>query len=86
MPVRNDHQERTLIAPAIIAGVGVHTGRRVRLAVRPAPAGTGIVFVRTDVADLAETQALCDKTFAAFGACHFALFNAGINTGNGSSP
>ncbi|MEC7796811.1 MAG: UDP-3-O-acyl-N-acetylglucosamine deacetylase, partial [Pseudomonadota bacterium] len=51
MPVRNDHQERTLIAPAIIAGVGVHTGRRVRLAVRPAPAGTGIVFVRTDVTD-----------------------------------
>ena len=51
LPVRNDHQERTLIAPAIIAGVGVHTGRRVRLAVRPAPAGTGIVFVRTDVTD-----------------------------------
>ncbi len=39
------------MAPAIIAGVGVHTGDRVRLAVRPAPAGTGIVFVRTDIKD-----------------------------------
>ena len=51
MSVRNDHHERTIVAPAIIAGVGVHTGRRVRLAVRPAPSGTGIVFVRTDITD-----------------------------------
>lgn len=50
-PVRHDHHERTIVAPAIIAGVGVHTGQRVRLAVRPAPAGTGIVFVRTDICD-----------------------------------
>ena len=51
MPVRNDHLQKTTVAPAIIAGVGVHTGDRVRLAVRPAPVGTGIVFVRTDVTD-----------------------------------
>lgn len=51
MPVRNDHRQKTTVAPAIIAGVGVHTGDRVRLAVRPAPAGTGIVFIRTDVTD-----------------------------------
>lgn len=51
MPVRNDHRQKTTVAPAIIAGVGVHTGDRVRLAVRPAPAGTGIVFVRTDIKD-----------------------------------
>ncbi|MBX9461270.1 MAG: UDP-3-O-acyl-N-acetylglucosamine deacetylase [Brevundimonas sp.] len=51
MPVRNDHHQKTTVAPAIIAGVGVHTGDRVRLAVRPAPVGTGIVFVRTDVRD-----------------------------------
>lgn len=51
MPVRNDHHQKTTVAPAIIAGVGVHTGGRVRLAVRPAPVGTGIVFVRTDVTD-----------------------------------
>lgn len=51
MSVRNDHHQKTTIAPAIIAGVGVHTGKRVRLAVRPAPVGTGIVFVRTDITD-----------------------------------
>ncbi len=31
--------------------MGVHTGQRVRLAIRPAPTGTGIVFVRTDITD-----------------------------------
>ena len=31
--------------------MGVHTGQRVRLAIRPAAPGTGIVFVRTDIAD-----------------------------------
>jgi UDP-3-O-[3-hydroxymyristoyl] N-acetylglucosamine deacetylase len=51
LSVRNDHHQRTTVAPAIIAGVGVHTGDRVRLAVRPAPVGTGIVFVRTDIKD-----------------------------------
>jgi UDP-3-O-[3-hydroxymyristoyl] N-acetylglucosamine deacetylase len=51
LPARPDHRERTLIAPAICAGVGVHTGQRVRLAIRPAPTGTGIVFIRTDITD-----------------------------------
>lgn len=46
-----DNSEHTLAAPAICAGVGVHTGERVRLSIRPAPAGAGIVFVRTDVKD-----------------------------------
>lgn len=51
MPASFDHRQRTTVAPAIIAGVGVHTGDRVRLAVRPAAEGTGIVFVRTDIFD-----------------------------------
>ncbi len=51
MPPRHDHRERTLVAPAICAGVGVHTGQRVRLAIRPAAPDTGIVFVRTDITD-----------------------------------
>jgi UDP-3-O-[3-hydroxymyristoyl] N-acetylglucosamine deacetylase len=46
----SDYQH-TLAAPAIIAGVGVHTGQRVRLSIRPAPTDTGIVFVRTDIQD-----------------------------------
>ncbi|MFN3536781.1 MAG: UDP-3-O-acyl-N-acetylglucosamine deacetylase [Brevundimonas sp.] len=48
---RDDHHESTVNAPAICAGVGVHSGERVRLVIRSAPAGTGVVFVRTDVTD-----------------------------------
>lgn len=33
------------------AGVGVHSGTHVRIVLSPAPADTGIVFVRTDVRD-----------------------------------
>jgi UDP-3-O-[3-hydroxymyristoyl] N-acetylglucosamine deacetylase len=41
--------QHTLVSPAILAGVGLHTGERVRLAIKPASAGSGIVFVRTDI-------------------------------------
>ena len=33
------------------AGVGVHSGAHVRLALTPAPADSGIIFIRTDVRD-----------------------------------
>jgi UDP-3-O-[3-hydroxymyristoyl] N-acetylglucosamine deacetylase len=45
------HQQ-TLASPAIFAGLGLHTGQPVRVAVRSAAAWSGIVFVRTDVTDL----------------------------------
>ena len=41
--------QHTLAKPALFAGVGLHTGRHVRAAIRPAPVGAGIVFVRTDL-------------------------------------
>ena len=41
--------QHTLAGPAIFAGIGLHTGEHVRLAIRPAPIDHGIVFVRTDV-------------------------------------
>jgi UDP-3-O-[3-hydroxymyristoyl] N-acetylglucosamine deacetylase len=50
LPVTPRPSQKTIVAPAIIAGVGVHTGDRVRLAMRPA-ARAGIVFVRTDITD-----------------------------------
>ena len=43
--------QHTLRAPALFAGVGVHTGAYTRVNVRPAAANSGIVFVRTDVRD-----------------------------------
>ena len=48
--MRLDLRQHTLAGSAICAGVGVHTGERVRLAIRPAPADSGIVFVRSDMA------------------------------------
>jgi len=42
--------QQTLARTISVAGVGLHSGREVRATLRPAPAGRGIVFVRTDVA------------------------------------
>jgi UDP-3-O-[3-hydroxymyristoyl] N-acetylglucosamine deacetylase len=39
------------MSPALFAGVGVHTGAYTRVSVRPAPADSGVVFVRSDVKD-----------------------------------
>jgi UDP-3-O-[3-hydroxymyristoyl] N-acetylglucosamine deacetylase len=41
--------QKTLKAPIGCVGIGLHTGRRVELRLLPAPAGTGIVFRRTDL-------------------------------------
>jgi UDP-3-O-[3-hydroxymyristoyl] N-acetylglucosamine deacetylase len=41
--------QRTIGNPAEVSGVGFLTGATVRLRFVPAPAGTGIVFVRTDL-------------------------------------
>lgn len=42
-------QQRTLLAPALIRGLGLLSGRSVRLRFRPAPPDTGLVFIRTDL-------------------------------------
>ena len=49
--LRAQEFQHTLQGPAIFAGVGVHTGAYTRVAVRPAPTNSGIVFVRTDLTD-----------------------------------
>ncbi|HTX49378.1 MAG TPA: UDP-3-O-acyl-N-acetylglucosamine deacetylase [Caulobacteraceae bacterium] len=41
--------QTTLAAPAVLSGVGVHSGAPVRMTLKPAPAGAGVVFVRTDL-------------------------------------
>lgn len=40
--------QKTLAKPIECTGVGIHSGEEVRLIINPAPAGHGIVFVRTD--------------------------------------
>jgi UDP-3-O-[3-hydroxymyristoyl] N-acetylglucosamine deacetylase len=39
--------QRTLKAPIGCTGIGLHSGRKVALTLRPAPEGSGIVFLRT---------------------------------------
>ena len=41
--------QRTIKALTRAVGVGVHSGQRVELTLRPAPADTGIVFRRIDL-------------------------------------
>ncbi len=41
--------QQTIERPAMCAGVGVHSGEKARLVLKPAPAGTGVRFRRTDL-------------------------------------
>jgi UDP-3-O-[3-hydroxymyristoyl] N-acetylglucosamine deacetylase len=43
------HLEQTIAAPIEFEGVGLHSGAPVKLRLLPAPAGSGIVFRRTDL-------------------------------------
>ncbi len=52
-------RRRTLKAPIGCVGVGLHSGRRAELTLRPAAAGTGILFRRTDLG--IEIPALFDR-------------------------
>jgi len=40
--------QRTIKKPAMISGIGLHSGARINLKMRPAAANTGIIFHRTD--------------------------------------
>jgi UDP-3-O-[3-hydroxymyristoyl] N-acetylglucosamine deacetylase len=51
-------KQRTLQKTTKTTGVGVHTGARVEMVLRPAPPDTGIVFQRTDLAQSIAIPAL----------------------------
>lgn len=54
-------KQRTLKASVSTTGVGLHTGDKVRLILRPAAAGTGIVFRRIDLADPVDIPARAEN-------------------------
>jgi UDP-3-O-[3-hydroxymyristoyl] N-acetylglucosamine deacetylase len=54
-------KQRTLKNPVKTTGVGLHTGVRVELGLRPAPVDTGIVFHRTDLPTPAVIPARADN-------------------------
>jgi UDP-3-O-[3-hydroxymyristoyl] N-acetylglucosamine deacetylase len=55
--------QRTIQNSVHSAGIGLHSGKRVNMLLRPAPAGTGIIFVRTDLGG-AKISALAANTGA----------------------
>lgn len=54
-------RQRTIDRPAHAIGVGVHTGRPVRMTLRPAPPDTGVEFVRLDATPRRSVRALADN-------------------------
>ncbi|MGN1357691.1 MAG: UDP-3-O-acyl-N-acetylglucosamine deacetylase [Succinivibrionaceae bacterium] len=42
-------KQRTLAKPVTVVGIGLHSGGKVTAVLRPASAGTGIVYTRTDL-------------------------------------
>jgi len=53
-------KQRTLKSSVSVTGVGLHSGQKVTLGLRPAPANTGIVFRRVDVKPVEEIRARVD--------------------------
>jgi len=49
--------QRTLKNPVEYRGVGLHSGKEIKVRVRPAEAGNGVTFVRTDLDDQPEVRA-----------------------------
>jgi UDP-3-O-[3-hydroxymyristoyl] N-acetylglucosamine deacetylase len=47
-------KQRTIKSLVKTVGIGLHSGRKVTLTLRPAPAGTGIVFTRVDLPEAVE--------------------------------
>ena len=54
-------RQRTLKNVIGATGVGLHTGKKVYLTLRPAPVNTGIVFRRVDLDPVAEIPAALDR-------------------------
>jgi UDP-3-O-[3-hydroxymyristoyl] N-acetylglucosamine deacetylase len=53
--------QRTLTNPIRASGVGLHSGKKVLMVLRPAPADTGVVFRRTDLDDAADVPAYAEN-------------------------
>ena len=60
--------QRTIKQPVHAIGIGVHSGQKVRMTLRPAGENTGVLFVRTDLPGRAsvraQAQSVSDTTLA----------------------
>lgn len=56
-----DYRQRTLRSEVGCTGIGLHTGKKIRLNILPAPCGSGIVFKRIDLPGRPEVKARFDS-------------------------
>src|SRR3990172_10566608 len=71
--------QRTLKNNIFCEGIGLHTGKNVQMTLKPAPEGTGVVFIRADLAN-AEIRALAYNTAATTYATTLSQDNASVKT------
>ncbi len=61
-------KQRTIATPIETVGIGLHSGRKVTLCIKPAPVNSGILFVRVDTPEQsvvpASVLAVCDTRLA----------------------
>jgi UDP-3-O-[3-hydroxymyristoyl] N-acetylglucosamine deacetylase len=58
-----DFRQKTLKQEVECTGIGLHTGQKIKLKLRPAPPGTGVRFVRTDLNKHPMVEACMDQVF-----------------------
>lgn len=54
-------RQRTINSPVHAIGIGVHSGAKVRMSLRPAKAGSGIQFVRSDLESVNRIRACAEN-------------------------
>ena len=58
---RRSSFQTTLVRKATLESVGIHSGKKVRCVIHPAPANHGIVFIRSDIKALPKIKADISK-------------------------
>jgi UDP-3-O-[3-hydroxymyristoyl] N-acetylglucosamine deacetylase/3-hydroxyacyl-[acyl-carrier-protein] dehydratase len=73
-------KQRTLAGETTLSGVGLHTGNMSTITFKPAPEGTGYVFVRTDLEGAPSVPALVDHVVELARGTTIALGEARVHT------
>lgn len=71
--------QRTIKSSTTCKGIGLHTGKPVKMTLKPAAAGAGVVFIRTDL-DGAKIRALAANTAATSYATSLSQNGASVST------
>jgi UDP-3-O-[3-hydroxymyristoyl] N-acetylglucosamine deacetylase len=71
--------QRTIKNNILCNGIGLHTGKIVQMTLKPASAGTGVVFIRTDLADT-HIRAMAANTDTTSYATTLSQNNASVKT------